>query len=57
MSTNNNATGNDDTTKKSWENMNTPGSKPTTGGDDTKKTGDMPTDPQSKMDNDQNKKH
>jgi hypothetical protein len=59
MSTNNNSTGGNDTTppKKSWENMNTPGSKPTTSGDDTKKTGDLPTDPQPKMGNDQNKKY
>jgi hypothetical protein len=36
--------------KKSWENMSTPSAKPMTSGDDTKKTGDLPKDPQPKTD-------
>ncbi|MBC7498839.1 hypothetical protein H7170_04320 [Candidatus Gracilibacteria bacterium] len=58
MTTNNNSTaGNDTNPKKSWENMSTPGAQPATG-DDTKKTGTHPSDPQPKMGNDnQNKKY
>ncbi len=58
MTTNNNSTASNDTNpKKSWENMPTPDTNPKKEGDDTKKTGDLPTDPQPKMGNDQNKKY
>jgi hypothetical protein len=49
--TTNNATPDATAPRKSWENMSTPSTKPMTGGDDTKKTGDLPKDPQPKTTN------
>ena len=51
MNTNNNSTSGDDTKpKKSWAEANGTDTNPPKAGDETRKTGDLPTDPQPKSD-------
>lgn len=53
MSTNNNSTSRDDTQpKKSWAEMNATDTKPPKAGDETRKPGDLPADPQPKAGDD-----